>query len=177
MSRATASARELVLVTGASGYTGGRLVPRLVEALTVLRAAMIIGSGSASFEILRYLVEPLPVMVTPRWVSTESQPIAVRNVIEYLALCLAVPETKGRTLDIGGTDIVSYRDLMRIMAEELGLRARLCGGSAAPSTGSWAGRACGAGGAIPRRWATGKPSTSGGSPPSSATAAWRCGRR
>ena len=92
--------------------------------VTVLRAAMIIGSGSASFEILRYLVERLPVMVTPRWVTTESQPIAVRNVVQYLVDCLAVPETAGRTLDIGGPDVLSYRDLMRIMAEERGLRRR-----------------------------------------------------
>jgi uncharacterized protein YndB with AHSA1/START domain len=86
---------------------------------------MIIGSGSASFEILRYLVERLPVMVTPRWVSTESQPIAVRNVVQYLVDCLAAPETVGRTLDIGGPDVLSYRELMRIMAEERGLRRRL----------------------------------------------------
>ena len=92
--------------------------------VTVLRAAMIIGSGSASFEILRYLVERLPVMVTPRWVSTESQPIAVRNVVQYLVDCLGVPETSGRTLDIGGPDVLSYRELMRIMAEERGLRRR-----------------------------------------------------
>jgi len=93
--------------------------------VTVLRAAMIIGSGSASFEILRYLVERLPVMITPRWVKTESQPIAVRNVVQYLVDCLAVPETSGRTLDIGGPDVLSYRDLMRIMTEERGLRRRL----------------------------------------------------
>ena len=91
--------------------------------VTVLRAAMIIGSGSASFEILRYLVERLPVMVTPRWVMTESQPIAVRNVVQYLVDCLAVPGTVGRTLDIGGPAVLSYRDLMRIMAEERGLRS------------------------------------------------------
>jgi uncharacterized protein YbjT (DUF2867 family) len=93
--------------------------------LTVFRAAMIIGSGSASFEILRYLVERLPVMVTPRWVQTESQPIAVRNVLEYLVRSLATPATTGRTLDIGGPDILSYRDLMRVMAECRGLRRRV----------------------------------------------------
>jgi uncharacterized protein YbjT (DUF2867 family) len=93
--------------------------------VTVLRAAMIIGSGSASFEILRYLVERLPVMLTPRWLRTESQPIAVDNVLGYLVGCLSTPETVGRTLDIGGPDILSYRDLMRITAQELGLRRRL----------------------------------------------------
>jgi uncharacterized protein YbjT (DUF2867 family) len=93
--------------------------------VTTLRAAMIIGSGSASFEILRYLVEHLPVMITPRWVRTESQPIAIRNVLHYLAACLDVPETTGCTLDIGGPEVVSYRQLMRTMAEARGLRQRL----------------------------------------------------
>lgn len=92
--------------------------------VTVLRAAMIIGSGSASFEILRYLVERLPIMVTPKWVSTPCQPIAVRNVIEYLARCLSTPETTGQVFDIGGPEVFCYRDIMRIMAEELGLRPR-----------------------------------------------------
>jgi len=92
--------------------------------VTVLRAAMIIGSGSASFEILRYLVERLPVMITPRWVSTPCQPIAVQNVLAYLAGCLAAPETAGGVYDIGGPDVMCYRDLMRVMAEELGVRKR-----------------------------------------------------
>ncbi len=93
--------------------------------VTVFRAAMIIGSGSASFEILRYLVARLPVMITPRWVSTESQPIAVRDVIHYLTECLNVPETSGRTLDIGGPDVLTYRELMQLMATSLGLRRRI----------------------------------------------------
>jgi uncharacterized protein YbjT (DUF2867 family) len=99
---------------------GSTVVP-----LTVFRAAMIIGSGSASFEILRYLVEHLPIMVTPRWVRTESQPIAIRNVLHYLVSCLEVPETAGKTLDIGGPEIISYRDLMQVMANARGLRKRL----------------------------------------------------
>jgi len=92
--------------------------------VTVLRAAMIIGSGSASFEILRYLVERLPIMITPRWVSTPCQPIAVRNVIGYLVGTLSVAETTGGVFDIGGPEVLCYRDIMRIMAEELGLRRR-----------------------------------------------------
>ena len=92
--------------------------------VTVLRAAMIIGSGSASFEILRYLVERLPVMITPKWVSTPCQPIGVRNVIEYLAGVLSRPETAGRVFDIGGPEVLRYRDILRIMAEELGVRVR-----------------------------------------------------
>ncbi len=93
--------------------------------VTVLRAAMIIGSGSASFEILRYLVERLPVMTTPRWVSTPSQPIAVRNVLHYLVACLEVEETAGEILDIGGPDVLTYRELMQEMAGVLGLPRRL----------------------------------------------------
>ena len=93
--------------------------------LTVFRAAMIIGSGSASFEILRYLVERLPVMVTPSWVKTESQPVAIADVLHWLVRCLSVPETAGKTLEIGGPDVLPYRDLMQIMAQELGLRPRI----------------------------------------------------
>lgn len=93
-------------------------------AVTVLRAAMIIGSGSASFEIMRYLVERLPIMITPRWVSTRCQPIAVQNVVGYLAGTLSRPETAGGVFDIGGPDVMCYRDIMRVMAEELGLRRR-----------------------------------------------------
>lgn len=93
--------------------------------VTILRAAMIIGSGSASFEILRYLVERLPLMVTPKWLETRSQPIAVRNVLDYLAGCLERSETAGQTYDIGGPDILTYHDLMKIYAEEAGLRRRI----------------------------------------------------
>jgi len=93
--------------------------------VTVLRAAMIIGSGSASFEILRYLVERLPIMITPRWVSTESQPIAVRDVLYYLITALRTPETIGRVLDIGGPDVWSYQRIMEEMATVLGLQRRV----------------------------------------------------
>ncbi|MFG0313385.1 MAG: NmrA family NAD(P)-binding protein, partial [Phycisphaerales bacterium] len=65
--------------------------------MTAFRAAMIIGSGSASFEILRYLVERLPVMITPKWVRTESQPIAIADVLHWLVRCLSVPETENQT--------------------------------------------------------------------------------
>ncbi len=92
--------------------------------VTVLRAAMIIGSGSASFEILRYLVHRLPVMITPKWVSTECQPIAVQNVLTYLVGVLSVPETSGQVFDIGGSQTLRYSDILRIMADELGLPRR-----------------------------------------------------
>ncbi len=86
---------------------------------------MIIGSGSASFEILRYLVERLPIMITPRWVSTESQPIAVRDVLYYLIAALETPATTGKTLDIGGPDVCSYAKVMREMASALRLPRRV----------------------------------------------------
>lgn len=91
---------------------------------TDLRAPMILGSGSASFEILRYLVEHLPVMTTPRWVFSLNQPIAIRNVVNYLVGCLAHDETTGQTFDIGGPDILTYRKLLDIYAEEAQLRRR-----------------------------------------------------
>lgn len=93
--------------------------------VTYLRAAMIIGSGSASFEILRYLVDRLPVMITPRWVSTKSQPIAISNVITYLAGCMEVSGSESRVFDIGGPDILTYRELMEIYAQEAKLPKRL----------------------------------------------------
>jgi uncharacterized protein YbjT (DUF2867 family) len=91
---------------------------------TDLRAPMILGSGSASFEILRYLVEHLPVMTTPRWVFSLNQPISIRNVVHYLVECLAHEETSGETFDIGGPDILTYRKLLDIYAEEAHLRKR-----------------------------------------------------
>ena len=93
--------------------------------VTVLRAAMIIGSGSASFEILRYLVDRLPIMITPKWVNVETQPIAIGDVLRYLVQCLEVPATVGRVVDIGGTDILTYRETMQVMATASGLARRL----------------------------------------------------
>jgi uncharacterized protein YbjT (DUF2867 family) len=89
---------------------------------TALRAAVIIGAGGASFEIVRSLAERLPVMLCPRWVNTRSQPIAVENVIDYLAGCLEEEATAGLTLDIGGPDIMTYRDLMLLYARVRGLK-------------------------------------------------------
>ena len=93
--------------------------------VTILRAAMILGAGSASFEILRYLVDRLPVIITPKWVSTECQPIGIRNVLDYLVGCLETRATAGGTFDIGGPEVVTYRELMRIYAREAGLPSRL----------------------------------------------------
>jgi uncharacterized protein YbjT (DUF2867 family) len=92
--------------------------------VTDLRAPMILGSGSASFEILRYLVERLPFMITPRWVRSLNQPIAIRNVVKYLVGCLEHDETIGQTYDIGGPDVLAYRDLLDIYAQEAKLPKR-----------------------------------------------------
>ncbi len=136
-SAARAAGVSRILYLGGLGETGPHLSRHLqsrreVEQelagsgvpVTVFRAAMIIGSGSASFEILRYLVERLPIMLTPRWVSTPCQPVAVRNVIEYMLAALDAPATTGRTFDIGGPEVLPYREIMQIMAEELGLSRR-----------------------------------------------------
>ncbi len=80
--------------------------------LTVLRAAIIIGSGSASFEIIRDLVEKLPVMIAPRWLNTRCQPIAIRDVIRYLNSVLLHPSARDRIFDIGGADIITYREML-----------------------------------------------------------------
>jgi uncharacterized protein YbjT (DUF2867 family) len=103
--------------------------------VTLFRAAMILGSGSASFEVLRHLVERLPLMFTPSWVNTRSQPIAVRNVLHYLVACLAEPLTVGRELDIGGVDILRFQDLIRLMAEARGLPRRVI--IPVPGVGPW----------------------------------------
>ncbi len=91
----------------------------------VLRAAVILGSGSASFEMLRYLTERLPVMITPRWVDTRLQPIAVRDVLRYLVGCATLPAEVSRGFDVGGPDVLTYRDMMQGFAQAAGLRPRV----------------------------------------------------
>ncbi len=92
--------------------------------VTVLRAAMILGSGSASFEILRYLVERLPVMITPKWVFSPCQPVSISSVLGYLQGCLESDDTLGQTFDIGDNDILTYRQIIDIYAEEARLSKR-----------------------------------------------------
>lgn len=92
---------------------------------TVLRAAVVIGSGSASFEMLRYLTERLPVMVTPSWVGTRCQPIAVRDVLRYLVGSAGMPPEVNRAFDIGGPDVLTYEEMMRRYAAVARLPARL----------------------------------------------------
>ena len=87
-----------------------------------LRASIVIGSGSLSFEMIRALVERLPVMITPRWVSVTAQPIAVRDVLDYLAGALELTTAESRIFEIGGNDRVSYKDIMAEYARQRGLR-------------------------------------------------------
>ncbi|MEN5072567.1 SDR family oxidoreductase [Isoptericola cucumis] len=90
-----------------------------------LRAAVILGSGSASFEMMRYLTERLPAMVAPRWVDNRIQPIAVRDVLRYLVGAASIPGTVSRAFDIGGPDVLTYRQMMQRYAAVAGLRPRL----------------------------------------------------
>ncbi len=93
--------------------------------LTTLRAGIIVGSGSASFEIIRDLVEKLPLMIAPKWLNTACQPIAIRNVIEFLSRVLFRKETYGANYDIGGPDILSYKQMLLQFAQVRGLRRRI----------------------------------------------------
>lgn len=90
----------------------------------VLQAGVVIGSGSASFEMIRHLTDRLPVMTTPRWVHNRIQPIAVRDVLHYLAAAATAPVPSSRTWDIGGPDVLEYGDMMRIYAQVAGLGRR-----------------------------------------------------
>jgi len=90
--------------------------------VTEFRAAIVVGSGSISFEMIRYLTERLPVMITPRWVTTRSQPIAIENILDYLAGCLDLPQSAGRIFEIGGPDVLTYGDMMREYAAARHLR-------------------------------------------------------
>lgn len=90
--------------------------------LTVLRAAIIVGSGSASFEIIRDITEKLPVMITPKWVNTACQPIAVRNVLQYLSGVMLREHTYHNVYDIGGPDVLTYKQMMLQFAEVRGLK-------------------------------------------------------
>ncbi|WP_272701066.1 SDR family oxidoreductase [Desulfovibrio sp. Fe33] len=102
----------------------GRILALGPTKVTTLRAAQIIGSGSSSFELVRYLADRLPVMITPAWVRTRTQPIAIRNVLGYLAGCLENDATAGLTLDIGGPDVLSYEELFHLYSEVAGIPRR-----------------------------------------------------
>ncbi|WP_347838083.1 SDR family oxidoreductase [uncultured Draconibacterium sp.] len=91
-------------------------------ALTTLRSGIIIGSGSASFEIIRDLVEKLPVMVAPRWLKTRCQPIAISDVIRFLVGCINDTSVFNKSFDIGGTEILTYKEMLLLFAHERGLK-------------------------------------------------------
>ncbi|MDP9106555.1 MAG: SDR family oxidoreductase [Candidatus Eremiobacteraeota bacterium] len=129
---------ERIVYLGGLGEDGTRLSQHLrsrheVGALlgaagvpvTEFRAAIIVGSGSVSFEMVRYLTERLPVMIAPKWVTTRIQPIHVRDVIAYLVAALAAPESTGRIVEIGGSDVLTYGDMMRRYARIRGLARKL----------------------------------------------------
>lgn len=91
-------------------------------ALTVLRAGIIIGSGSASYEIIRDLVEKLPIMVAPKWLNTKCQPIGIKNVLEFLMASMGNQKLYNKHFDIGCPDVLTYKDMLRIYGEERGLK-------------------------------------------------------
>ena len=93
--------------------------------VTEFRAAVVVGAGSVSFEMIRYLTERLPVMITPRWVTTRCQPIAIDNVLDYLEQCVAEPRSIGKTLEIGGPDVLTYGQMMHGYARIRGLKRYL----------------------------------------------------
>jgi uncharacterized protein YbjT (DUF2867 family) len=93
--------------------------------VTEFRAAVIVGSGSLSFEMVRYLAERLPVMICPKWVFTRIQPIAIRNVLDYLVAAIEFPECAGRIIEIGGEDVLTYAEMMTRYARVRGLKRLL----------------------------------------------------
>ena len=124
-----------VIYLGGLGETGDNLSHHLASRIevarilgegsfltTILRAAVIVGAEGASFEMIRFLVHRLPVMITPRWVTTRCQPIAVGDVIRYLVGCLTEERTEGETFDIGGPEILTYREMMERFARVAGKR-------------------------------------------------------
>jgi len=135
---ASEGAVERVIYLGGLGEEGEELsehlqsrrdVERLLDggdyALTTLRAAIVLGEGSASFEMIRQLAGRLPVMITPRWVHTRAQPIAIDDVLAYLVGVLDVPETAGETYEIGGPDVLTYGEILKRTGRKMGREPRL----------------------------------------------------
>ena len=133
----SAGIQRIIYLGGLGDHSSGNLSEHLASRQEVgaelakgsvpvveLRAAVVIGSGSASFEMLRYLVEVLPAMVTPRWVETRCQPVAVRDVLHFLVESLTADVT-GRVLDVGGPEVLTYREMMAQYATVAGLRRRI----------------------------------------------------
>jgi uncharacterized protein YbjT (DUF2867 family) len=130
-----AAGGQRIIYLGGLGQSGHDLSPHLRSRqetgdalraagvpVTEFRAAVVVGAGSLSFEMVRYLTERVPVMICPRWVYTRVQPIAIRNVLDYLTSAVSVPQSAGKTIEIGGADVVTYGEMMTIYAEIRGLR-------------------------------------------------------
>jgi uncharacterized protein YbjT (DUF2867 family) len=131
-----ANTKRIVYLGGMGGGEGlsahlssrhevGQILAAGSTPVTELRAAVIIGSGSVSFEMLRYLTEVLPVMITPSWVRTRCQPIAIRDVLRILVETASDSGRESHVYEIGGPDVLEYEEMMRIYAEEAGLPRRL----------------------------------------------------
>jgi uncharacterized protein YbjT (DUF2867 family) len=103
---------------------GDILIESGVEAV-VLQAGIVVGSGSASFEMIRHLTDRLPVMTTPKWVSNKIQPIAIDDVLHYLAEAATAPMPESRTWDVGGPDVLEYGEAMQVYADVAGLSKRV----------------------------------------------------
>jgi uncharacterized protein YbjT (DUF2867 family) len=93
-------------------------------ALVYFRAGMVVGAGSESYRTVRYLVERLPAMIAPSWLRNRTQPIAIDDVLEYLAQAAALPDADGLEVQIGGPDVLTYSELLSLMADVLGKRRR-----------------------------------------------------
>ena len=93
--------------------------------VTEIRAGIIVGPGSAAYEVMRDLVYHLPVMVTPKWVQSKSSPIALSNLLVYLLRVATMPEAAGQVYDAGGPEYISYEDMMRQFGEVVGRRPRI----------------------------------------------------
>jgi uncharacterized protein YbjT (DUF2867 family) len=108
-----------------SRHEAGRILRESAVQVIEFRASIVIGSGSLSFELVRALVERLPMMITPRWVSVEAQPIAISDLLDYLLLALELPQAESRVFEIGGADMVSYAGIMKEYANCRGLNRRM----------------------------------------------------
>lgn len=129
-------AKQIIYLSGLSNEAGlsrhlssrkrvGEILQRGKVPVTILMAGIIIGSGSASFEIIRDLVEKLPIMIAPKWLKQLTQPIAVGDVLTYLTLILGNPACFGKSFEIGGPDVMSYKDLLLNFAKMRGLKRKI----------------------------------------------------
>jgi uncharacterized protein YbjT (DUF2867 family) len=103
----------------------GKFLSEAGVPVTEFRAAIIVGPGSISFEMVRYLTERIPIMICPRWVFTRVQPIAIRDVLAYLISALEIPESRGQVIEIGGADVITYGDMLKGYAKVRGLKRAL----------------------------------------------------